>query len=73
MLLLSFVWFDCVPHFGGRAGFKAVLMPTVVVFRISVLGSAAQNDAQVQQAVPAVNQAIQSLPRIAEPVSPNLK
>jgi len=37
MLLLSFVWFDCGPLFGGRGVFKAALMPRFVVFRISVL------------------------------------
>src|SRR5690349_17918268 len=37
MLLLSFVWFDCVPRFRGRGVFKAVLMPSIVVFRISGL------------------------------------
>src|SRR3954466_15455149 len=33
MLLLSFVWFDCDPRYRGCVGFKAVLVPSIVVFR----------------------------------------
>src|SRR4029077_14869775 len=35
MLLLSFVWFDCIPPLGGRCVVRAVLVPIVVVFRFS--------------------------------------
>src|SRR4051794_39873376 len=56
MLLLSFVWFDCVPHFRGLALFKAVLMPWIVVFRFSVLLSTPPPQAQVPRPVWAVAQ-----------------
>src|SRR5438477_13205006 len=51
MLLLSFVWFDCVPRCRGRGVFKAALMPSVVVFRISGLPVLAALGAQVARAV----------------------
>src|SRR3979409_889655 len=55
MLLLSFVWFDCVPQFRGRGLLRAVLVPSVVVFRISGLLLPSVNSVQPQQRVDPAN------------------
>src|SRR5689334_25442914 len=56
MFIAFFVWFDCDPQVSGRDVFKAVLMPSIVVFRFSGVPSMAKSVTQTPRLVRAASQ-----------------